>query len=123
LAGPPPPGWNERCNDKRTCPAGQVCIDEVCHSQCASSYACAANEACIGQVCEAYSATCSGDGDCAEGFYCGDSGACSKRLALGAACGSNPQACRSGLCVDGACCDSPCDGLCQSCRESATGLV
>jgi MYXO-CTERM domain-containing protein len=31
--------------------------------------------------------------------------------------------CSSGHCVDGVCCDEPCDGLCESCRVDVTGVA
>ena len=34
-----------------------------------------------------------------------------------------PTDCTSGYCVEGVCCNSPCDGLCESCRNSATGAL
>ncbi len=42
-------------------------------------------------------------------------------LANGAQC-SDGSACDSGFCVDGVCCDQACEGLCQACVESATGV-
>jgi hypothetical protein len=36
-------------------------------------------------------------------------------LPLGAKCGTN-EACAAGLCVDGVCCSTPCDGACRSCN-------
>ena len=34
---------------------------------------------------------------------------------------TQPTDCLSGYCVDGVCCNSPCEGLCQSCLASDTG--
>lgn len=41
-------------------------------------------------------------------------------IAQGEACSSN-SACKSGSCVDGVCCGSPCDAECMACAEHLTG--
>lgn len=48
---------------------------------------------------------------------------CSTRCnALGEACES-PNDCESGLCTDGVCCESRCDGICQACSAELTGAA
>jgi uncharacterized protein (TIGR03382 family) len=65
---------------------------------------------CGGSACKS---ACSGDGDCAGGFYCA-SGKCLPKIAKGQPCGGDGQ-CTSGFCTDGVCCDARCDGQCQAC--------
>jgi hypothetical protein len=60
--------------------------------------------------------SCPGDCDCGAGFECLDSN-CVALTANGGSCGS-PADCASGFCVDGLCCDSACDGICQECDSS-----
>jgi hypothetical protein len=55
-------------------------------------------------------------GSCADGQACTAGGGCSAKN--GTAC-SSAASCASGLCVDGVCCDSPCDGTCVSCNQAS----
>ncbi|MBI5546926.1 MAG: hypothetical protein HY901_23840, partial [Deltaproteobacteria bacterium] len=57
--------------------------------------------------------TCTSSGDCVEGYYC-DGQRCRARLADGRSCDDAEQ-CLSARCVDGVCCDGPCDGQCEAC--------
>jgi len=63
--------------------------------------------------------TCYGDGDCATGSPC-ISGACGGKRSNGVACTRSDE-CGSGYCVDGVCCGSPCNGLCEACTQARTG--
>ena len=56
----------------------------------------------------------SGDAICDVGFYCAGDESCFPRKDPGAACGSNHE-CKSGYCVDGACCGAACTGKCLNC--------
>jgi len=51
--------------------------------------------------------------DCLEGYHCTE-GACVASQELGAAC-DTAEACKSGNCADGVCCDDSCEGQCQYC--------
>jgi hypothetical protein len=44
---------------------------------------------------------------------------CLRKGDLGNVCGNNEQ-CGSGFCADGRCCNSACDGQCESCGEAAS---
>jgi hypothetical protein len=61
---------------------------------------------------------CDADTPCAAGLICDEaSRTCIEgagKLPLGSACQSRER-CLSGFCVDGVCCDSSCEGACQSC--------
>ena len=70
---------------------------------------------------------CGQDADCASGvlpsgrreFRCHDeSGECADQAFLGSHIGDQ---CMSGHCVDGVCCDTGCDSLCESCQNE-TGI-
>ncbi|WP_245767251.1 choice-of-anchor A family protein [Stigmatella erecta] len=56
---------------------------------------------------------CRADADCASGFYCADS-RCTAQRENGASC-TSAQECSTGLCVDGVCCNSACEGACDAC--------
>jgi hypothetical protein len=76
---------------------------------------------------------CRSDADCSDTRYCSGDGTCQPRAGQGAACddraGVNQlqcllpgcRVCRSGFCIDGVCCDTACDGLCQACTAKLTG--
>ena len=54
-------------------------------------------------------------GSCSDGQACAAGGACKAKN--GTTC-SGASDCASGFCVDGVCCDSLCDGVCQSCNQA-----
>ena len=65
--------------------------------------------------------SCASDTDCAASGFCRASDhTCQPDQANGAACAS-ASACQSGHCVDGVCCDTACDGLCQACTKANKG--
>jgi hypothetical protein len=72
---------------------------------CVDGFVCAAG-ACL--------TACGADADCVSGRFC-DKGKCALPQGNGAACKADGQ-CESGHCVDDLCCDTLCDGACQSCR-------
>ncbi len=62
---------------------------------------------------------CSSDANCASGFWCDTrDGSCREQSADGVACTADNR-CLSGHCVDGVCCDTACDGACDSCNQPA----
>jgi MYXO-CTERM domain-containing protein len=139
----PKKGLGATCNPAAEClvPAtcslctSSFCVDGVCcDSGCTD-----ACEACAGPagicspvaqgtlptcttnaVCDGVSATCPTtcaiDMDCKAGFYC-DSGTCQPLQANGAVCAAG-NACTSGNCVDGVCCSTACNGVCEACAAS-----
>jgi len=84
------------CSHSGACPAAQT--------QGCGRYACG-ESACLGD--------CRADADCASGHFC-SAGMCRRQLGNGTSCAANDQ-CDSGFCVDGLCCDTPCDDPCQAC--------
>ncbi|MBI2394594.1 MAG: hypothetical protein HYV09_33805, partial [Deltaproteobacteria bacterium] len=73
-------------------------------------------KACGAYVCGATSckSVCTGDTDCASGFYC-NVGTCTAKAAMGASC-TGASSCASGNCVDGVCCGSSSCGAGQRCN-------
>jgi choice-of-anchor A domain-containing protein len=60
------------------------------------------------------SSCCEADADCGGGTYCEDN-LCVAWRGKGASC-SRPSQCDKGLCVDGVCCDTACEGECDACN-------
>ncbi|MEM6957834.1 MAG: Dickkopf N-terminal cysteine-rich domain-containing protein [Myxococcota bacterium] len=71
-------------------------------------------------LCDGTSRSCPGacmiNADCVSGFFC-DLGSCVLKAAPGTACTLNAE-CNTDRCVDGVCCTSDCDGLCESCSAA-----
>ncbi len=87
------------CNGAGSCTAGST-------TNC-SPYTCnAGGTACL--------TGCTTSTQCASGFYCNGS-TCVPKKAAGALC-SNAQECLSGNCVDGVCCNTACNSVCQRCN-------
>lgn len=63
--------------------------------------------------------SCGSDFDCATSAYCGG-GLCHSKKVNGAACSANGE-CTSASCVDGVCCNTPCNGTCQACSAAKKG--
>ena len=74
--------------------------------------------ACGDDVCDADEkcGTCPADCDCGAGAVCLDNN-CVDLTPDGGGCGA-PEDCASGFCVDGVCCESACDSLCEGCAVS-----
>jgi hypothetical protein len=119
-------GRNGTCDGVGGCanyPAGAVCGVAVCRDGANATFAsCNGVGTCVRTTipcapfaCDPQTSLCrSGcatDLDCAAGAACLN-GQCSRRE--GAACTSDPD-CVSGHCAQGVCCQSTCDGICQSC--------
>ncbi|MBI5509333.1 MAG: hypothetical protein HY903_11325 [Deltaproteobacteria bacterium] len=113
-AGKPANGPECSDIDNIQCPPGKTCVDFVCRAVCTKSADCAPAEACLDSSCTPYAQSCSDHPDCVADWYCSNH-ACAKRLPLGNPCGTVDVACATGLCMDGVCCDSACDGLCETC--------
>jgi hypothetical protein len=65
-------------------------------------------------------ATCAADGDCAMPASC-ISGSCGLKT-NGAVCSGGTE-CKSGVCAQGVCCATACNGTCMSCALSASGAA
>lgn len=118
------------------CVEGQCC-ETACNSPCATCKSPGALGQCrprargsAGASCGAYACngtsvscptSCSGDIDCANGYFC-EGGQCRSKRTDGQACTSSTQ-CQSGHCVDGFCCDSACTDSCNACSVAKGASV
>lgn len=60
--------------------------------------------------------SCGDDNGCVGTSFCAG-GTCQAKLDNGAPC-SGPHECSSGFCVEGVCCDTACNGVCQACAAA-----
>lgn len=74
--------------------------------ECATAADCPAVDSPEGTPCNGAEGQCDGAGECVV----------ANKAGLGDACEGDDQ-CSSGHCVDGACCDTACDGVCAACGE------
>jgi hypothetical protein len=107
------PGVSTCMNGKAIAPICNglgACVDDV--AVACAPYVCNAN----GTMC---TTSCLNNAGCSIGNYC-DNGVCAEKIEIGLACAANPQ-CKSGFCVDGVCCSTPCNGPCQVCTSALQG--
>ena len=121
-------GRDGTCNGSGACrfyAADTVCDVNVCASEgyvagfhCDGAGNCAEQEIpCAGQY-RCFDGACLGscveDTACMPGAFC-EAGVCLLKSPVGKkVCGSDHE-CLSGLCVDGYCCNAPCQGQCEAC--------
>jgi hypothetical protein len=123
------------CNAFGSCafePTTQFCGAPICKgatwegSLCDGKGTCLAaknTKDCFPYACKAEgcASPCGSDNDCQSEFRCLTStGTCVPRLSLGQEC-QQPTDCSSGFCVDGLCCDTPCQEQCQACGGKQGG--
>ena len=108
-------------------PVGLACQATTCTDTLRTTWACDVAQTCVATQSDCTPFTCEEDAEpepvcretcgfgkpCAADFYCAGS-ICQQKQDLGTACLS-ADACRSGHCVDGVCCDDDCNGLCEVC--------
>jgi MYXO-CTERM domain-containing protein len=94
-----------------TCKGVANATDPENECSTAPSFTCNGSGAC--------GATCTLDTSCGGGttYYC-NGGTCAAKLAPGAVCTTLNQ-CLSGICVDGRCCQTACNGTCQACANTS----
>jgi hypothetical protein len=88
--------------------------------------ACGNGFACDGTSASCPGAQCVSDIDCLPTDYCAANGSCQPQKTRGAACSLMAdcktsgacRACQTGFCVDGVCCDTACNTLCQACAAA-----
>ncbi|MCG5051578.1 MAG: hypothetical protein KA712_01335 [Myxococcales bacterium] len=139
-------GCGPACTLHSDCPTGQACVDGTCVTPKREGETCGHDDQCVSALCSdgrccrqacGPCTACTGpDGVCAplpvgwpdprpevgcQGlFACTGQGTCA--LAAGAACRQN-EACASGHCVEGGCCDQACSGLCRTCEGGRCALI
>jgi hypothetical protein len=126
-------GQSGVCNSKGSCAlyaSGTKCLDPDCSGSkqtelkgneysCDGMGTCSASKSssCGLFICDSGACTtsCTDDKGCVEHAYC-DKGTCHEKKALSGACSASRE-CTDGFCVDGVCCNSPCEGTCESCNQ------
>lgn len=106
------------CSNATQCDSGH-CYDGVCCNAecsglceaCSESLTSNSNGFCLPTI-----AGQKRNGECIGPVACDGDGACFAKT-LGSSC-ANGYECTSGNCVDSTCCDSACDGTCESCGSS-----
>jgi hypothetical protein len=92
----------------------------------AGNPACGNGYACDGTDVACPASPCASDADCLPTDYCTAAGSCSPGKSQGTACNlatdckiaGDCRACATGHCVDGFCCDTACNTLCQACAAA-----
>lgn len=128
-----------------TCPSGYVCSSGACMANTPNGTACSVSGQCLSGFCVdgvCCNASCTGlcracnlagslgvcaniatgtdpANECAGATSCNGAGACTL-FANGTACSLNAE-CSSGFCVDGVCCNTACNGICQACTAAKKG--
>ncbi len=124
-------GRSGGCNGAGACLVhgeGTVCVEESCDgTRWLPSRVCDGNGGCLESragdcwpfLCRSASegcpTQCRSNADCAEDGYC-TGGSCQAKGEAGARC-SGGDACLSGFCSDGVCCDEACTEPCHSCAQ------
>jgi hypothetical protein len=110
------------CTAGAECSTGQcvdgVCCNSACNSLCQACTAAKKNSGADG-TCGSIAAGTDPDNECAGATLCSGSTSCAL-LTNGTACTMNSE-CSSGNCVDGVCCNAPCNGACQACTTAQKG--
>jgi hypothetical protein len=107
----------ESCDNAAKCQSG-YCVDGVCCNSACNGLCAACNVAGSVGKCENIPAGQDPANECGGTDVCNGMGGCTAvttGLTNGAACSISSQ-CSSGFCVDGVCCNSACNGLCQVCN-------
>lgn len=103
-----------------SCGTGSVCFGTIAKGQqCDGAGTCASTatgtDCAPGKCVNGCTSTCASDSDCDSTGYC-DLAAhlCKVKKANGTTCGG-PSECQNPFCVDGVCCNKPCNGQCEAC--------
>ncbi len=109
--------------------ASTVCVAQTCINYtlfpadfCSGSGTCVDSPSvdCKPYICDVDAVNCrtgcENDSHCQSVYYCSGN-ACLPKKANGEACGATNE-CLSGYCVDGVCCDTACDKICEACNKA-----
>jgi len=127
---------NGFCSGNHSCKqydSGVACGTTTCAAGTQTGHACnglgtcnpLTSDSCAPYVCADTTAcanSCASDAGCVASSYCAADHTCLPDQAKGATCTAASQ-CTSGNCVDGFCCDAPCNGTCQACSNAKTGAA
>lgn len=106
------------CDDDDDCASGSCADDVCCDSACSGPCVLCdlfQNEG----TCTVHAAGTDPEDDCPGEQQCSSSATC---ITPGGESCQNASTCTTGFCVDGVCCDTPCDQTCESCREADTSV-
>ena len=107
------------CLNGGTCASGNcadlVCCDAACSGTCQACTALKKGAGADG-ICGNIANNTDPDNECV-GTKCNGSGACIPKAGNGSVCANGNQ-CNSNNCIDGVCCDQPCDTACLSCNQA-----
>jgi hypothetical protein len=110
------------CTDNLECSSGfcvdGYCCNSVCNVLCQACSAVKKNSGANG-TCGSIAANTDPDSECPGVTLCSGAATCAL-LANGAVCTLGSE-CSSGSCVDGVCCNSPCNGTCLACTTAKKG--
>ncbi len=109
----------DACSNNADCKKG-YCVEGICCESECDGICSSCDEARTGRrrgICDVVLADAPPVAACGDAA-CDGSGSC--RRQRGEACDLGAQ-CRSGFCADGVCCETACDGLCESCAAQLTG--
>ncbi len=139
-AGDCPPGSACECDGSGACKlsAAQVCSEGAVPNPCPNNWPCLGGICCASDCAPDTCRSCNSDhtgqsqgvcagvldhadprDDCTGQLSCDGAGSCYNKAA-GTPCGSADE-CASSWCVDGYCCSTECDGLCEACDGLFTG--
>jgi MYXO-CTERM domain-containing protein len=94
----------------KVCTGQGACFDSPMPVPCAPYTACADATSCA--------TSCLDDSGCVGAFFCSPATSkCDPDKNAGAICQKSSE-CGTGFCVDGVCCNSPCDGACEACEAT-----
>jgi hypothetical protein len=114
-------GCAASCSGNADCATGYACRGGTCQTTGGLGTVCEAGSQCASGFCvdgEAGNKVCCAVANCESGFFCAGTAAGDQRGRCLARNGSKCTAgteCASGICTDGVCCESPCDGQCEAC--------
>jgi hypothetical protein len=115
---------NPACTECFTCQgaagAPGTCVPRAAGTPCGDATTCVSGTLHPQGSCDG-SGTCQPgtSSPCVAGSHCNDSGECVDDLPNGATCTNGGQ-CISGFCVNAVCCDTACDGACDTCNAGGS---
>lgn len=111
---------NTTCGTPAGCVSGVENEGDICDG--AGTCMAGNTTTCDPYVCDAAGAlclvTCASSTDCLSTHFCAGN-TCVMDKPMGQACAAADE-CQSGFCVDGFCCNTACNGLCQACAAAMT---
>lgn len=109
------------CELNAGCTSGH-CVDGVCCAAACDRSCEACNVVGSVGVCTPHAVGSDPEGDCGDAQFCAAPGVCvNEDRPNGNTC-DRDAVCKSGHCADGVCCNSACNGTCESCNDDTPGV-